>query len=155
MAILNKRFTAKPDKDFVVFLIGMRINNFWRIDKWLPVMLAMPKMLRELYTYKENGFLGAESWFARTIIMVQYWESFEKLEQYARAADKKHYPAWLHFNKKVRQSGAVGVWHETYIIQKGQFETIYVNMPKFGLGKVSELLEARGNRDSAAGRKDS
>ena len=35
----------------VVFLIGMRINKWWKIHQWLPVFLAMPKMIKELYTH--------------------------------------------------------------------------------------------------------
>jgi hypothetical protein len=34
--------------DFVVFLIGMRINKPWKVSKWLPVFLAMPRMIKEL-----------------------------------------------------------------------------------------------------------
>ena len=43
--ILPERMTAEIEGDFVVFLIGMRINKPWKIHKWLPVFLAMPKML--------------------------------------------------------------------------------------------------------------
>ena len=46
--VLAKRMTAEVEGEFVVFLIGMRINAFWKIHKWLPVALAMPRMLREL-----------------------------------------------------------------------------------------------------------
>ncbi len=46
--IIPKRITATIDGDFVVFLIGMRINKPWKIHKWLPVVRAMGKMLKEL-----------------------------------------------------------------------------------------------------------
>jgi hypothetical protein len=32
-------------------------------------------MLKELYQYPELGFIHSEMWFARTIILVQYWRS--------------------------------------------------------------------------------
>ena len=35
--VKNGRFAAKIDGDFVVFLIGMRINQLWAVNKWLPV----------------------------------------------------------------------------------------------------------------------
>lgn len=41
----------------VVFLIGMRINSLWRVRAWLPVFIAMPRMLRELYRQPEPGLL--------------------------------------------------------------------------------------------------
>jgi hypothetical protein len=42
--VVPKRVTAKIEGDFVVFLIGMRINKPWKLQKWLPVFLGMPKM---------------------------------------------------------------------------------------------------------------
>ena len=39
--IFNGRYTAKSDQPFVVFLIGMRINQWWRFDKWFPVFSAI------------------------------------------------------------------------------------------------------------------
>jgi hypothetical protein len=53
--------TVHLDGDFVVFLIGMRINRWWKFHKWLPVAVAMPRMLKELSEKPENGFLGAET----------------------------------------------------------------------------------------------
>jgi hypothetical protein len=54
----------------------------------------MGKMLSELHQQPELGFLGGEMWFGRTTIMVQYWRSFEALEQYATLRDGQHLPAW-------------------------------------------------------------
>jgi len=85
--------------------------------------------------------------------LVQYWRSYEHLEAYARAKDKKHWPAWLDFNRRLARSrGDVGIWHETYIIKPGQYETIYSGMPPFGLGKVGRLVAASGNRESSRSR---
>ncbi len=33
--MFNGRYTAAADQPFVVFLIGMRINQWWRFEKWL------------------------------------------------------------------------------------------------------------------------
>ena len=41
--VIAQRMTAKVEGDFVVFLIGMRINRLWKIHKWLPVAMAMPR----------------------------------------------------------------------------------------------------------------
>lgn len=130
---------GKMEGDFVVFLVGMRINSFRKINKWWPVAMAMPKMIRELYSNPDSGFLGAESWFGRTTVMLQYWKSFEHLEAYSKNKSAEHYPAWRNFNKKVRETGAVGVWHETYKVRPGTYENIYANMPLFGLGKAGSV----------------
>ena len=80
--IHGDRLTANLEGGFVVFLIGMRINRPWLVHKWWPVAVAMPRMLKELYSRPDLGFLHAESWFSRTIILLQYWRSMEHLIAY-------------------------------------------------------------------------
>ena len=150
--IRPERLTATLDGDFVVFLIGMRINSPLKIHKWLPVARAMPRMIEELYRKPELGFLHAESWFSRTIVIVQYWRSMEQLLSYAKSRESEHLPAWQAFNKAVGTDGTVGIWHETYAASPGSYENVYVNMPPFGLGKAGTLQAASGGRQSAAGR---
>ena len=59
MAKINhQRMTVQMDGDFVVFLIGMCINRFWRIHKLIPIHIAMPKMLIELSKNPDSCFLG-------------------------------------------------------------------------------------------------
>jgi len=38
--MVPKRVAATIGGDFVAFLIGVRINKPWKINKWLPVFLA-------------------------------------------------------------------------------------------------------------------
>ena len=73
--IHRDRLTARLDGEFAVFLIGMRINHPWKVHKWLPVAAAMPKMLAELAKNPDLGYLGGDSWFGRTTLMVSYWRS--------------------------------------------------------------------------------
>ena len=152
--MIERRVTAEIEGDFVVFLIGMRINRFLRPDKWLPVFVAMPRMIRELESRPEAGMLGADLYLGspRRPMVVQYWRSFEHLERYARSKDAKHWPAWVKFNKRVGSSGDVGIWHETYLVPAGAYDTVYNNMPPIGLGAVSELVPAAGRKASAASR---
>jgi hypothetical protein len=150
--VISKRMTARMQEPFCVFLIGMRVNRSWKIHKWLPVLLAMPRMLAELRRQPELGFKGGHVWFGRTILLLQYWQSFEALARYARQPDLAHLPAWGRFRKNIGNSGDVGIWHETYVISEGHYENIYHNMPPFGLGRVGQLLEARGRRESATQR---
>jgi hypothetical protein len=150
--IHKNRMTARLDGEFVVFIIGMRINNPLLIHKWLPVFVAMPRMLRELYASPELGLLSHEMWFSRTPVLVQYWRSMDALLAYAKAKDAKHLPAWQAFNTSVATNGSVGIWHETYIARPGTYENIYANMPAFGLGRAGTLVEARGGLQSASAR---
>jgi hypothetical protein len=58
-SIVDRRVTAHIQGDFVVFLVGMRVNSFWKPHKWLPNLRAMSKMLKELEAAPaEHGFLG-------------------------------------------------------------------------------------------------
>jgi hypothetical protein len=151
--IRAERLTVQVDGPFVIFLIGMRFNRPWKIGSWLPVFLAMPRMLAELSADADSGFLGATQWVAPpNVMVVQYWRSFELLEHYARSRDQTHWPAWVAFNKKVGSNGDVGIWHETYGVQEGAYEAIYNNMPPFGLGRVGTLMSATGKRMTAAQR---
>ena len=150
--IIAKRVSGRIEGDFVVFLIGMRVNRWWLPHKWLRVASSMPKMLKELGQKPELGFLGGEAWFARTTILVSYWRSMDHLMAYAKARDAVHLPAWRSFNKLVGTNGDVGIWHETYRIHPGDYESIYVNMMPFGLGKAASLVDSTGHRETAEGR---
>lgn len=150
--IRRERLTAQLDGDFVVFLIGMRINKPLMVHKWWPVARAMPRMIEELSCQPERGLLHAEMWFSRTTIMVQYWRSMEQLLAYAKDKEAEHLPAWQAFNKAIGTDGSVGIWHETYAASPGSYENVYVNMPPFGLGRAGTLELATGGRQSAAGR---
>jgi Domain of unknown function (DUF4188) len=131
------RYTGTIEGDFVVFLIGMRVNKPWKVHRWLPVFAAMPKMLEELAEQPDSGFLGATRGFLNGgPVVVQYWRSFDHLDRYARDPDAEHLPAWRRFNQRVRASGDVGIWHESYRVPAGEYETIYGNMPRVGLAKV-------------------
>lgn len=151
--IVPARVTADIDGDFVVFRIGVRINAFWKVHRWLPVFLAMPRMLRELEADDESGLLGYQaSLGVRNHTLVQYWRSFEQLRDYARDADGEHLPAWKRFNREIGSDGDVGIWHETFLVRDGEYEAVYNNMPPFGLGDAADLVPASGHRETAAGR---
>ena len=148
--VVPKRVTAEIEGDFVVFLIGMRINELWKVHKWLPVFRAMPRMIRELEERPESGFLGH---IMSLSVIVQYWRSFDDLEAYARNADQLHWPAWVDFNKRIGGSrGDVGIWHETYRVRAGEYECVYSGMPPLGLAKASATVDAVGELESARGR---
>jgi hypothetical protein len=144
---IPERITARLDGDFVVFLIGMRINKPWKIHKWLPMFRAMPKMIRELERHPWSGFLGH---IMSTGVIVQYWRSFEHLEAYARAPNRLHWPAWVDFNERVGGSrGDVDIWHETYKVREGEYECVYSGMPLTGLARAGSIVEVAGQTDSA------
>ena len=141
MARINVgRFTHGHSGELVVFLIGMRINSPWRPDLWLPVFLAMPRMLTELFREPGSGLLGFRfALGAGGPVIVQYWDSLDKLYAYASAPESEHRPAWTAFNRQARKAPkAVGIWHETFQVSRA--ESMYVSMPTEGLAQATELV---------------
>jgi hypothetical protein len=154
-AVINGRRTAALDEDVVVFLIGMRINRLRSPRAWLPAFRAMPKMLAELFRDPGLGMLHAQwFWSGRVIAYVQYWQSFDKLAAYARARNHEHLPAWREFNQLVRDNGTVGIFHETYRVGPGRVETLYGNMPPFGLAAAVGDAPIASRGQSAGHRMD-
>jgi hypothetical protein len=152
-SVFRGRYTARADSPFVVFIIGMRINQFWRFWRWLPTLLAMRPMLVELYTHPEKGLLSAEITLTlRGPVLIQYWRSFDDLDRFARSRSDPHLPAWSKFNRTAARDGSTGVFHETYLVQPGQSEAVYANMPRFGLARAFEHLPVSGGRETARGR---
>ena len=140
----------------MLFLIGMRINTFWRVWEWLPAFLAMGPMIVELYKNPELGFLSARTEMAgRTITVIQYWKSLEALEAYASNSEQKKRPAWTSFYKRsTRGTGAVGIFHETYVVRPGEVESLYVDMPAdFGLGGAVGATAINAQKETARERK--
>jgi hypothetical protein len=84
--------------------------------------------------------------------MIQYWRSSEQLIAYARSRDETHYPVWVRFNQQLAKHSGIGIWHETYLVPAGQYECVYNNMPRFGLARVAQTLDAEGRSETAAGR---
>ncbi|MCA6091392.1 DUF4188 domain-containing protein [Streptomyces sp. SCA3-4] len=147
----ERRVTAAAEGDVVVFLIGMRINRWRAVRHWLPTLAAMPRMLKELSQDDDSGLLGLRALGGgrRVFGVVQYWESREKLLAYASDQSGQHRPAWAAFNRRVRDSkGGVGIWHETYVVPAGSYESVYVDMPPTGLGAAwgVEPVGRRGER---------
>jgi Monooxygenase af470-like len=147
------RYSAQLDGDFVVFLIGMRLNRPWKVHQWWPVFGGMQRMLAELARHPERGLLGAHAGLLHGgPAVVQYWRSFEHLDRFARDPASLHLPAWRWFNRAVKASGDVGIWHETYLVRAGAYEAIYGNMPRIGLAAAGDHVAIARRGQSAARR---
>ena len=137
--IKQGRWTAEIEGDFVVFIIGARLNSKWQAFKVLKDLggrRGMNYMLKYLTEHPEKGLLGYQTLgFAN----VQYWRSFEQLEAFAKDADDPHLDVWRKFWKRAKD-GRAGIWHETYLVRDGQYEAIYGNMPPRGLGTAGRLV---------------
>ncbi|MFJ4988849.1 DUF4188 domain-containing protein [Streptomyces sp. NPDC088732] len=153
--VLPGRNTAAIESGLVVFHIGLRINRFRALRSWVPAFRSMPKMLRELSEEKSRGLLGYQLLFAgpRDFYVTQYWADKESLLAYAHQQDAVHRPAWAAFNRRARDGkGNVGIWHETFIVSAGSYESVYVDMPEYGLGAATGVVPVGRRGDTAAQR---
>jgi Domain of unknown function (DUF4188) len=134
------RWTAEIEGDFVVFIIGARINSKRHALKSLMDLggrKGMNHMLKYLMAHPEKGLLGYET---MGFVNVQYWRSFEHLEAFAKDADDPHLDVWRTYWRRVGKGGRTGIWHETFLVHDGEYEAIYGNVPPRGLGKASRLV---------------
>lgn len=151
-ATINQRIAGKIEGDFVVFLIGARINRWWKFLSFISIGRAMSRMIEELNAKPDLGLLHVEMWNGNPTLMLQYWRSFDHLREYARMRDAEHLPAWADFNKRVGSNGDFGIWHETFLVKAGQYEAVYNNMPEFGLARAGAWVPATGKQNTASGR---
>jgi Monooxygenase af470-like len=150
------RWTAEIEGDFVVFLIGARINSKRHVVKVfhdLGGRRGMKHMLDYLTAHPDKGLLGYEM---TGLTIIQYWRSFDHLEAFAKDQDDPHLEVWRNYWKRVGRDTRAGIWHETFLVRAGEYEAIYGNMPPRGLAKatklvpVAESVSARGRLKQAA-----
>ena len=139
--VAGRRMMAEIEGDFVVFLIGARFSKlqFARSLVDLGGRSGMKHMLDYLVAHPEKGLLAYEMGLPT---IIQYWRSFDHLETFARDKDDPHLNVWRQYWRRVGKSSRTGIWHETYLVQAGQYEAIYGNMPARGLGKAGRLVPA-------------
>ncbi|MEO8695680.1 MAG: DUF4188 domain-containing protein [Acidimicrobiales bacterium] len=148
MAKVNQgRWKAEIEGDFVVFLIGARIEPLHplRSIRDLGGRRGMKPMLDYLTQHPDKGLLGYQLGLPT---IVQYWRSFEHLEAFARDKEDPHLEVWRNYWRRVGKDARTGIWHETYLVRAGEYEAFYGNMPAFGLGKAGSLVRA-ADADSA------
>lgn len=142
------------DRELVVFLIGMRVNRWRRVRSWWPALVGMPRMLRELAALEDSPLLAVRSyWSGRVFFTVQYWRSLEELGAYARDTSRSHAPAWGAFNRSGAGTADIGLFHETYHVRAEQVESLYGNMPPFGLAAATALVPRAERPARAAARR--
>ncbi|SDS60902.1 protein of unknown function [Nocardioides scoriae] len=153
------RVTHAYDGDLVLFLIGVRLHQPWRLGVVRRVLAAMPRMIAELEADRAaaerdgtpgQGFLGARYLLdGGHPTVLQYWRSTEDLYRYAADPDLEHRPAWKAFYGYAASApSAVTIWHETYAVPAGGHESIYAGPASFGLASLagSVPVAQRGER---------
>ncbi|MFJ7067688.1 DUF4188 domain-containing protein [Streptomyces sp. NPDC101115] len=140
------RFMAVNTEPVAVFLIGARVNRWRSVRGWLPVVMAMPGMIKELSEDPSSGFLGYRTLLGPRfgeVTIVQYWRRAGDIRAYAGDAGRRHHPAQNAFWRRYFSSnGAVGIWHEIYSVRPGAYQALYGDMPPTGIGAIHGIEPA-------------
>lgn len=137
MKLIAPRYSATLDGDFVLFIVGMRINRLCAIHIWPAILLRALRIIRSA-TPGANGLLSREIVISgKGIALITYWDDFDQWEEFGNS-DNHHRSSWKYFYERVINSKAVGLWHELYSIKQGEYQTIYMQMPPKGLSRSKE-----------------
>ncbi|KAK0833573.1 hypothetical protein LTR73_001335 [Friedmanniomyces endolithicus] len=139
-------FSSKPaDDEIVVFLIGTRVNH--PMGLFAPGFAAVGDMFGQMAKDCDNhaeefGFLGMTSWLNNgtretnnEVLQVAYFRTPEGLHEFAHS--KYHTNAWDWWNTNYKTHPHISIYHETYHIPKGHWETIYINSHRSHLGSAT------------------
>jgi hypothetical protein len=149
-AVRAGRWMARREEPFAVFVFGMRLNRLRGLPRFAWGLRVLRRVLRDLDAHPERGFLAGRVYRAgRTLVAVQYWESFDALDAWARDHSLPHRGPWQRYLREALGDDAMGLWHETYLASPGSWEGVYVNMPPWGLAAGVEAVEMRTTRGSA------
>jgi len=156
--LITKPYTASIEGDFCVFLVGAKLNaRFPSSDfKWLGE--AFESMVTELESDPERfGYLGGDYFMSHNPytngqMLVSYWRSQEHVNAWAKDRMNKHFAPMIKSSKHIRDSSEYGFYHESFKVHAGEYDCVYLNMPRTLFGKVGEIHEAKGKLRTAAGR---
>lgn len=123
-----------------------RLKLIAQVYHWFPPLQAS---IIDGVARNEARLIVAENLYLPGVMLLQYWRSFDDLENFARNPSEPHLAAWKRYNQAVGAGGSVGIFHETYQIAAGGAESVYGNMPVFGLAKATRHVPAVGRRETA------
>jgi hypothetical protein len=140
-------FGSKPAPEpLVVFHLGSRSNH--PLGPLAPGVKQVGEHFRAMTTElvdraEHFGCVGHSAWRAaeranhNSSMIVFYFRNVEGLNAFAH--DKVHRKGWDWYNSFIKETGFkhIGIFHETFSVAAGQYETIYDNMPPLLLGKTN------------------
>ena len=134
------RYYARQEQDFVLFVLGLRVNHYWNFREVLKLYRLIPKVFAEARQLGGIGYLGGTYRFTlREPLIIQYWQSMDALQRFAHDPAHSHAQIWKLYHATAGKSGSIGIWHEAYhIVPKGQ-QSNYFNMPFTGMGQFSPI----------------
>lgn len=148
------RHAADLEGDFVLFIIGLRLNQPWQLRRFAQVNWWTYTTVKQARARADLGLMHVNHGYLKGVgpFVLQFWRSWEQLEAYSHDKELLHVPSWAKYNREVRPGASVGVWHETYLVSDGAAEGVYVNMPQMMMGLAGGVRPVGSHNTSAASR---
>ncbi|KAL9027538.1 MAG: hypothetical protein Q9196_003956 [Gyalolechia fulgens] len=113
----------------VMFLLGARLNH--PLGKLGPGAVEVNEVFKDMWREAEKNSSKWGYTERAPTFWISYWKDLKGLQKFSEGA--AHRLGQNMYNSK--KLPFVGIMHETYYAPKGCWETIYDNMPPWGLGK--------------------
>ncbi|PYH98144.1 hypothetical protein BO71DRAFT_416571 [Aspergillus ellipticus CBS 707.79] len=135
--------SAPAAESLVVFHLGARVNHPLgmlgpggkALGEWSDRMIADMTANRDKY-----GLLGTSHWAKQDaaagneVLTLFYMRDYEGLHRFAHDATHMDGVRW--WTRIVASHPHIAIYHETYLVPRGQWENIYINCHPTGLGEA-------------------
>ena len=108
---------AHHNKPVCVFIFGLTIKHWWRVDIWLPIYWRFFRMTRQLTDNGHPCLSKIRTFYGLKPVTIQYWQSLSALRDFAQDQSGDHVVAWGAFNtmlinaQRQNKQPSVGLWH--------------------------------------------
>lgn len=138
--------TGPSTERVTILLLGAKSNH--PLGIFGPEFMEVGEHLNRMNDFFNGpdapaGFMGQTSFErkdergAREFSSISYWRSIEDLHAFAHSG--LHRETWVWWEKNLKRMDAVGIHHEIYQAEPGQWENVYVNFQPTMLGATSFL----------------
>ena len=83
------------------------------------------------------------------LVQLSYWKSLDHLRDFSARSVHADSRRWWERTRK--QWPHLGIFHETYVVPPGHYETIYENLHPFGMGQIGLRKGGNDKGDSFEG----
>ncbi|KAL2838980.1 hypothetical protein BJY01DRAFT_219557 [Aspergillus pseudoustus] len=145
-------FTATPAAEsIVVFHLGARINH--PLGPLAPGAKGLDDRVKKMIDAmtadaEKYGVLGVSHWIKQEaaagneVMYIFYLRDYDALHRFAH--DEIHMDGVVWWTRIVKNHPHIAIFHETYVVQKGQWENIYINSKPTGMGDTYFPIKGKG-----------
>ena len=101
---------------------------------------------------KEAGLLHSDMFTAgwKHVCILQYWRDFESVHAWSHMPP--HSEWWRGINARIRSRQDVGVYHETFLVPRERYESIFIQCPRIGVSAFGNLAPPTGRATTSRDR---